>query len=388
MTASVLRGGIPALTERLFSALDFPIRVEVEELRPARSLYVLEFACIMADEKAIKQMTGAKGAGSYHPSVCSANIVGRLEVHQVRPPFQHYTCSDPSLFDVYTFERFDEMCRQIQDAHDHGAPGEGERMETSLGIGFHAGRSIPFSPRAPLYRIPECVYWDAMHTLWASGGISQYEANQFLHGVVRNGVRLDMLQNFIGTIVLPGGNTNNRRFRFCQRLVAGDNKHIRAFAGEMLMLVPCLILFSDMVLVPAGVMEPQVACMRLLFTIQVVIMAGDRAADIVDFLDELIWAHHDLYLGLYRACAKPKLHYLRDLPRIIKAIRRVVTCFLPSVTIGNRKQLPHGPFGRLGSQFSSGACWGPCRTYRIRICTNLVCSVMSSPASTALGRIS
>ena len=55
-----------------------------------------------------------------------------------------------------------------------------ERLETDLGFSFMEGLSVHYTPRARMLRAPECVLFDAQHTLWASGGITQFECNQFI----------------------------------------------------------------------------------------------------------------------------------------------------------------------------------------------------------------
>ena len=113
----------------------------------------------MADEKAIKQMTAVKGAGSYHPCLCCKNIVGRLDARGFDPQgyLQHYSCSDASKFDEYTFEGFCESCAHIKAAWAESVVC-GEEAEKHLGISFEQGLSIPFSERASVYRVPETIF--------------------------------------------------------------------------------------------------------------------------------------------------------------------------------------------------------------------------------------
>jgi hypothetical protein len=92
-------------------------------------------------------------------------------------------------------------------------------------------------------------------------------------------------------------------------------------------LVEIFVAFADMVLEPAGIMPAHVLCLRFLYTIQVIIMSGDEACRHIDRLDDLLSAHHTLYLELYRNCCKPKLHYMRSLAGQFRKFGRVVTCF-------------------------------------------------------------
>ena len=112
-----------------------------------------------------------------------------------------------------------------------------------------------------------------------------------------------------------------------RRLANGDGAHIRGFASELLRLVPCLVAFAHMALTPIEALTPHATLLRLLHTFQTTIMQGDRARDAVRLLDEIIDAHHELYLLLYPSCGRPKLHYVRHLPRLIAKFGCVLTCF-------------------------------------------------------------
>ena len=291
--------------------------------------YQLPFAIFLADEKAIKEILAVKGAGSYKPCCKCMAILGRILAADVRPPFQHYTCQCPALFDEYTYEGFLRACETVRGAWAESAI-RGREMETLLGISWLEGRALPFSDRAPLYRIPESVYWDAQHSVWASGGIAQYECNQFIQHVIGFGIIPDALQTFLRQVHLPkASGSPHIRCDVMRRLARGDGAHIRGFASELLCLVPCLVAFADMVLTPIEALTPHATCLRLLYTFQTIIMQGDRARDVVRLLDEIIDAHHELYLLLYPSCGKPKLHYVRHLPRLIAKFGCVLTCFGP-----------------------------------------------------------
>ena len=60
------------------------------------------------------------------------------------------------------------------------------------------------------------------------------------------------------------------------RIVDSPRAHIRAFADETVMLDICLVAFADMVLEPLGIMQEHVLCLRFLFTIQTMLLMGDK----------------------------------------------------------------------------------------------------------------
>ena len=85
--------------------------------------------------------------------------------------------------------------------------------------------------------------------------------------------------------------------------------------------------FCDMVLTPASSLPAHATTMRMLFTIQCLVLLGDSALPRMQFLDELLEAHQDLFLLLYIACAKPKLHYMRHLAWLYAKFGKAPTCF-------------------------------------------------------------
>ena len=61
-----------------------------------------------------------------------------------------------------------------------GAEDATRDMEQMHGNTYEHGLSLPCCAGAARYRAPACIFWDPMHTIWANGGIGQYDINQFL----------------------------------------------------------------------------------------------------------------------------------------------------------------------------------------------------------------
>ena len=320
--------GLGALTDRLFEVMNFPIVVDPPVLHiPARlrpAGFELNFLVFLADEKANKSCLGLKGSSSYRPCGCCVNCVGRMSEDVVHHPFVHHTCPDADQWDLWTFERFQVACNEVREAWDDSED-SGQRKEMELGIVFENGLNVNFTPRAPVLRVPECILWDAQHSIWASGGVAQYEGNQLMHETKSAGVRWPLIDSFVRQTRHPGGT----RFRrsLSERVTSGVDKHMRAFAGEMICVVAALTLVCDMILTPAAVLPAHATCMRMLFTTQFIALMGDSGLPHMQLLDELLEAHQVLFLALYPSCAKPKLHYVRHLARMWRRFGKVLTCF-------------------------------------------------------------
>ena len=191
--------GISALTDDLLAAVDFPFQVQLPLEEVPQPLLEFHFAMVMADAKAFQQMLDIETSGSYRPCATIANLVGRVPVENMAGPYmQHYSCGGTALWDPWTSERWHDAARLVAD--EWGVSAErGEHMEMMLGIYHNGGRGLPYSLRAPVYRLPETVQWDAMHCIWASGGIGQYEVNQFVREVTRQGLPLAQLEARVNT---------------------------------------------------------------------------------------------------------------------------------------------------------------------------------------------
>ncbi len=98
------------------------------------------------------------------------------------------------------------------------------------------------------------TYYDWMHVLIASGGLAQYEINQFVKEIRGLGIALKQLDEFASAVVLPKSRTELPSTFFQDRLVEDDDSCIRGFASEMLICITILSLFTETVLKPAGLL--------------------------------------------------------------------------------------------------------------------------------------
>ena len=70
-----------ALTDQLMAFLDFPMTVAFPfDVIPGMVSLSLQFLLFVADQKALQAMLALKGASSYHPCGCCANVLGRFLV--------------------------------------------------------------------------------------------------------------------------------------------------------------------------------------------------------------------------------------------------------------------------------------------------------------------
>ena len=134
--------------------------------------------CILADEKAVKQAFSVKGASGTKMCLCCKNIVGRLDVAR-GGYLAHHSWATPDLFDPHTDESFIEMVDLLVEVSSTGTRAQLHDLSQAFGNTFDI-RARPFDEdlRTVIQPITG-TYWDWMHILVASGGVFQYEANEF-----------------------------------------------------------------------------------------------------------------------------------------------------------------------------------------------------------------
>ena len=289
------------------------------------------FACLISDEKAIKEALCAKGASGSKPCVSCKNIVGRVKAENVAQEtvLRHHTCPNVHEFQPHTFESVREACQhlainarlvpQFRSAKEFG------RLQQALGFTYCEG-GLPWSDMSAIAKVPDCVYWDWMHCLMASGGVAQYEVNQFLRRVARI-LPLDKVDEFCTRIKVPKVHRGCRIPKLEKRVVKKDKAHIRAFAGEIELVVMMLGTFCELVLEPRGMLADEVACFYVLQRISDILSSGDKSVGKAGVLRVLVADHHRRFLALYPACAKIKLHYMHHIPHCLERFRRNLSCF-------------------------------------------------------------
>ena len=172
------------------------------------------------------------------------------------------------------------------------------------------------------------TYYDWMHVLVASGGVAQYEVNEFVKKIRGAGIRLKILDEFASNVLMPKSRSKLPTTFFQDRINNEDNSCIRGFAAEMLTCIPILALFNDTILEPAGLLSEHVLCFRYLATIMD-ILGKNAVNDLLPQLRRYIDDHGLLFQRLYPQCVKPKYHWLFHLPENIEDFKMNMSCFSP-----------------------------------------------------------
>ena len=297
----------------------------------AEFLLRARFGCFLADEKAIKEIWGCKGASGTKMCLFCKNIVGRMDVPR-GGYIAHHQWATPDMFDLHTDESVEEMVMLLDAARERGTRAEMARLSQVLGLTFDTESLLWDEELRHIVRPISGTYWDWMHILLSSGGVVQYELNNFLLEVRRSGIPLRDIDMFCANIVWPKAYQRLSREFFQKRIDTGDDplgNHIHAFASEVLDASNAIALFIDMVLAPAGALADHCKCFHYMVVILHILTYGSRD-DLAPHLGQLtnaIALHHELFIRLYPRCVKPKLDYLWHLPQCMRWWGVNLNCF-------------------------------------------------------------
>ena len=299
---------------------------------PNSYVLAVQWGLFLADTKALVQMACSTGAGGYKCCLKCPECVGRIPEDTLQEAaglgFYHYSEGDSTKFTGFTHAEWQDLCGRVREARENQPKKIAQAVETQLGIAFNEGLGVPWGRGATICRGPEDFCFDSMHSLFASGGCAQYEINQVLLRIQKQRILPDHFQEFCNTVHLSGHE------KICpdiwQRVNKGSASHIKAFASEILSLIVVLIAFMDWVFVPRNLLPRETECLRLLHTITWILQDNDLAVKKAHSreLDTLFARHHSLFMELYGACQKPKLHYsLVHIPRQIRKWNVHLSCF-------------------------------------------------------------
>ena len=172
-----------------------------------------------------------------------------------------------------------------------------KEIQTLCGINYPStGIGVIRGPAQDIAQVPECIYYDWMHNMCASGGVGAHNVNQFVRAVAQAGVTLADITAFTQKVVQSKSNRKLGSFKFEQRIADKPSAPIRAFASEVLSLVPALAMMCDVVLGGFDPLREHVACFLLLARTLDILTHSNDTLDFLPLLDP--------------GCVKPKTHYM------------------------------------------------------------------------------
>jgi hypothetical protein len=288
----------------------------------------LRFGCFLADDLAHAAFVSGKGQSGTKPCVECGNCVGRCDEADVVDGLVHITNSNMSLFERHTPETYVEMAETLRAMATDGTDQTVfKRAQQILGLKYNP-EALPWDVHLrDAARLPYCIFWDWQHNGVGSGGIGQYELNQFVRHIMRLGITANDLDEFAKSMSFPRGEPKLRANFFETRIVNRDGAHIRAFASEVLTATTIIGRFSDQVLKPQGALRDHVECFdkwRIIIDILRMDQDGMRH---LELLDRAMAEHHESFLVLYGDCAKFKPHGFRHVLDSFRRFQVALSCF-------------------------------------------------------------
>jgi hypothetical protein len=308
-----------------FSMDSFNFETTGVALQHGAERFVLKakYTTTLADEQALRDLYAVKGSSGRKPCLKCKNVLGRVGsfeafgddggycLHVLNPNF--------CRCDFHTSESFAEMATSLETAVLAGERADNiAALEIVYGINYVVDGPLNDPHVRATTRVPEDIYFDPMHCIFASGGVGQYECNGILLALTNHGLTIQEIDEWIRNITLPPGRKLRKNF-LEDRFVKDDGSHFRGFAGECIDAIVCINMFIDYVLMCtalATTLAKHFKCFRLLK--RITDMLASKSYLIVAALDAAVEEHHHLFLELYPNMAKPKLHYIRHVPNSIK----------------------------------------------------------------------
>jgi hypothetical protein len=332
--AEKIKGGVGRIFEVLLSQIysdtfhlgNLGVRLPYGTSQRPRLHVFLKFGKVVADERALKEVCSSKGSSGLLCCPLCSNVLSRTDEEHLAVQDYMISFKDPDFnkFDLHSYESYcavrDELARQKPLLNKS----KFTVLEKQLGLNFCEDGGVIFGALAPMCRVPECIVFDTLHCIWASGGVSQYYCNYFVQQLLVSGHTLDELNTFARRVGLSGSRSLTG-FDFKVRTTHGEDKHMKAFGSEMIDIVAVLNIFADLVLAPR-VLGRARRGLRLLYIIQEKLLGHWEVQD-YDQLKLEVKQLREIILRVCPGMAKPKLHYLHHCVQAQASSRQVLNCF-------------------------------------------------------------
>eukprot|EP00438_Fugacium_kawagutii_P026421 Skav225686 [mRNA] locus=scaffold243:53674:55491:- [translate_table: standard] len=287
------------------------------------------FEVLMCDEKALCQLWNLRGASGTKPCCLCQNVLGHMPKQNLNGHewLVHYSCSDSTKFARHTSRLFREMRERLEG--ESANKKQVNKLGQLFGLTFNK-EGVLWHPTLKRMVCPvDQTMFDWMHILVASGGVAQYEVNEYVKILRQHNVSFDQLDSFAQEVKPPKKHFKLPKDFFRERVNNEDNSHIRCFASEVLLAIPVLVLFNQLVLEPTGLLPEHRQCLQLMATILDILRRAQTLLQLLPQLRGAIDKHNVLFGRLYPECAKPKYHWLYHIPDGIERFKVSLSCFSP-----------------------------------------------------------
>jgi len=228
-------------------------------------------------------------------------------------------------------------------------------LSQSLGVN-HSPTSLLFDQRLrEVFGPVSGALWDWMHCL-VSGGLANLELQLLLCAMRNEGITCSRLDEFLGSFRgLKSFPSGKLPADFVQSRFKHDSDMFKAFASELLDLLPLIRAFLEMVLRPTGKLPLHTqSCVQLCSMLDILTL-GDTAVSYRATLKGIVEEHHRLFVLAYgRDCVIPKYHYVMHIPEVLGKLQINMSCFVTERKHRMTKALAAHTFGNFELALTRG----------------------------------
>ena len=285
------------------------------------------FTGFLADEKAHKEIWECKGASGTKPCISCKNVTRFLDVvdhdYLVGIDVIDYRRMDP-----HTNETVFAMADRLHAVKIGGVTSKKdfEAMQQMLGLNYHPEGILNDAHLRSIIRPVDHTLRDWMH-VFVSGGVAGTELSLLIQEMRKHGVTEAMLVEFGGRFKFPRAQGKLDTSVWTDSKIGDES--LRAFASEILSMLPIMSCFLSEVVGPLNILPEHVSCFqKLVKVIQILSMGPHAAVSQAGTLQAAIVDHHTSFRRLYPEHIKPKFHHGMHIPHNITYAGVLMSCFV------------------------------------------------------------
>ena len=291
-------------------------------------LATARFAGWLADEKALNSILDATGASGTKCCIHCNNIFQRVNDDALGGNARSIACTDVNQFHRNDDQTIYDMYDCLREQRPHLSQAQYRKMCQYLGLKLNPHGVLADEHLRTIVRPATHTIHDWMHMI-LNGGVANIQAARVLELLMARGIKLELLQNFAATFILPAEHGKIKPQWFHLDRLGKDRGSLKAFASEMTSILVILESFMDNVVKPEHGLHDHVLCLRLLCKIVGILRLGPK--DVMQYMDVLqatITDHGEMFVKLYTDHVKPKFHYLRHLKENADHLKMCLSCFV------------------------------------------------------------
>ena len=289
-----------------------------------------KIALLVGDEKSLKELSMAKGAGGLKMCICCSNIVDHK--HKLGSDPTNFLLPSTSLhvrsFHLNTDATIRGIYKRLHAAHNTMNKGEFIALQKHLGFSY--------SPECVLMdddldiKLISILMWDWMHALFQKGAVNIEVAMFFDRLQKCSDLTTSSFHAYLSSWCWPKEYASAKHvFAPSQASSSMQAGFIKGSASEVLSMIPVLLKFITDVVEPLRTCEQETKSCKLLCEVVGLLTVVNQGSCSPSRLEHALLAHAEAYQGAYGVVGWiPKMHHILHLPRQLEVHSVLISCFL------------------------------------------------------------